>query len=180
MRTSSSVFVALLALVAVASAACDSSRTTGDGGGSADGSVADGRSEGVGTDGPGGLEAGSDGPLPATTTCDPAKATCRALPQACGRGEVRSVSSAGCWGACVPIATCTDVPERPDCDMTKVSCERVSPTCPDGYTPTHVNACYGPCVPNVVCACEPNGPSSQCPSETPACFNLDKRCGPLD
>jgi hypothetical protein len=114
------------------------------------------------------------------TLCDPAKATCRSLPTPCAIGQVRAIVS-GCWGDCVAIESCQDLPAQPDCDLSHATCERVPPSCLDRYLPSVTNSCFGPCVPDLTCACVPGGPAGQCPSpHASVCHQVAKRCGPLE
>lgn len=111
--------------------------------------------------------------------CDPATVTCKSLPGACGIGEVRRVENA-CWGNCVPIEQCNDLPAQPDCNITTgITCKAAVPSCPQGYVPTRKDTCYGPCVPIGTCACTQGGPAEQCPDKDYVCHNSAGRCGPL-
>jgi hypothetical protein len=119
---------------------------------------------------------GSADPVP----CDPAKVTCKSLPATpCGIGEVHSIRH-DCWGPCVPVERCRDLPAQPNCDLSGVSCEMVTPSCQQGYVPTAEGTCYGPCVPIGACACTSGGPAGQCPGDAFVCHNNAGRCGPLD
>jgi hypothetical protein len=110
--------------------------------------------------------------------CDPAKAGCESLPGPCKDGEVRAVVN-GCWGACVPIEQCADLPEKPDCNITTgITCKSAVPSCLPGYVPTRQGTCYGPCVPIGTCACVSGGPPEQCPDKAYICHSSG-RCGVL-
>ncbi|MCB9555923.1 MAG: hypothetical protein H6707_07455 [Deltaproteobacteria bacterium] len=114
-------------------------------------------------------------------SCDPANVSCKSLPLACPLGQARLVVG-DCWGECVPIARCTDLPAHPNCNISGVACRAAQPSCPAGYVVTDSGAgCWGPCVPVTTCACTPNGPKEQCPSPlAPACHANRMQCGPLD
>ncbi|PID38394.1 MAG: hypothetical protein CSA65_03340 [Proteobacteria bacterium] len=120
----------------------------------------------------------SSGDSAATPICDPVGVTCESLPKPCPTGEVREVI-ASCWGSCIPIEQCSDVPAQPDCNITTgITCKKPAPSCIKGYVPTRDGSCYGPCVPITTCSCTPNGPKEQCPDPTYVCHTAG-RCGPL-
>ncbi len=111
-------------------------------------------------------------------SCDPSAVTCKSLPGPCNIGEIRAVVG-NCWGGCVPIEQCSDVPAQPDCDQTQIFCDVMPPICPKGYVPTSNGmGCYGPCVPITTCACTSGGPPTQCPKDY-VCHAYAQRCGPL-
>ncbi len=46
-----------------------------------------------------------------------------------------------CWAG-----QCAVAGAEGNCDVTDVLCERIGPTCPEGYLPSVVDRCWGPCV----------------------------------
>lgn len=113
-----------------------------------------------------------------TVLCNAEIVTCKSLPGACNIGEAREVVGT-CWGDCVPIEQCSDLPAEPDCDLTGMMCEMMPPVCLQGYVNTNNgNGCFGPCVPIFTCSCKPNGSANQCPQDT-VCHNYAQRCGEL-
>lgn len=141
----------------------------------ADGSQADGPQADDATT----PEDGASGEGGATIICDPSGVVCDSLPGPCKGGEVRAVVN-NCWGKCVPIEQCSDLPAKPDCNIsTGITCKMATPTCIKGYVPTRDGTCYGPCVPISTCACTPGGPKEQCPDPNFVCHTGPGRCGPL-
>lgn len=62
-----------------------------------------------------------------------------------------------------------------DCDLRKVLCRIVQPTCPEGQVPSVEGSCYGSCVPIESCACSA---AAECPfSDRYTCWSRT-HCGP--
>ncbi|PIE66362.1 MAG: hypothetical protein CSA24_00430 [Deltaproteobacteria bacterium] len=114
---------------------------------------------------------GSAGENASKVLCNPSLVTCQVSPSPCSSGQAPQII-AGCWGPCVPISQCTDLPSKPDCNTSQgIICDVIPPSCPKHYTPTRSGACYGPCVPLTACACATSGPPEQCPDPQYICHN---------
>ncbi|MCK5801099.1 MAG: hypothetical protein KAI47_28120 [Deltaproteobacteria bacterium] len=186
-RTTRTCLLALGTTALLLTAGCSDDTTTTDSG------TIDARTDvvrtdsGPGTDGPISDSPVSDAPpadlgsgdAPTAVPCDPAKVSCESLPSTCAIGEVHMIENT-CWGKCVPIEQCSDLPAQPDCNITTgITCKSAVPTCQPGYVPTRKDTCYGPCVPIGTCACTQGGPAEQCPDKTYVCHTSAGRCGIL-
>jgi len=60
------------------------------------------------------------------------------------------------------------------CDIYRVRCADVKPTCPAGQEPAVVAGCWGPCVPIAMCRCDQ---AWRCPQGYRCVFFPDFRCG---